>query len=263
MPKHATPPLDLYHLYQQAVQSPDADVDFFDRVYRRLRGGTPMTLREDFAGTALLAREWLLSHPERRAWAVDIDPEPLEWGREHNLGDPDLAARVECLEGDVREVLTPPVDIVAALNFSCCILRERSHLKRYLEASRSRLAAGGLLVLDLYGGTEAIIATTEERELDGFTYIWEQASFNPITHEGRCNIHFVLDDGTRYDNAFSYDWRLWTIPEIRQLLLEVGFEDMLVFWETVDDNGEGTGEYEETVEEENQEGWLVYLVGVS
>ena len=256
------PPDEIYPLYQQAVQSPEADVEFFERVYRQLRGGSPSALREDFAGTALLTRAWLESDPDRRAWAVDIDPEPLAWGREHNLSEPELSSRAEIIVADVLEVATPPVDIIAALNFSCCILRRHQDLKRYLSATHANLSRDGLLVLDLYGGTEAIVATTEERQLDGFTYSWEQVCFNPITHEGRCKIHFILDDGTRHQDAFVYDWRLWTIPEIRQLLFEVGFEDMLVFWEVVDDNGDGTGDYLQTTEEENQEGWLVYLVGV-
>jgi len=255
--------MDLYDLYQQAVQGPEADVEFFDRVYRQLRGGTPLTLREDFAGTALLSSEWLKSHPQRRAWAVDLDPEPLQWGRENNLADSSLASRVELIEADVIAATTPRVDIVCALNFSCCILRQRAELKRYFEVALDHLAPDGILVLDLYGGTEAIIATTEERQLDGFTYIWEQVSYNPIDHQGRCAIHFELDDGTRIDDAFGYDWRLWTIAEIRDLLLEVGFGELMVFWEAVDDNGDGTGEYRQTEEEENQEGWLVYLVGVA
>jgi hypothetical protein len=59
--------------------------------------------------------------------------------------------------------------------------------------------------------------------------------------------------------AFTYDWRLWTIPELRELLAEVGFKHVRVFWETVDDDGDGTGEFEPTEKEENQESWLVYL----
>lgn len=255
--------IDIYDLYQQAVQGPEADVEFFDRVYRQLNGKAPLSLREDFAGTAYLATEWVRSHPKRRAWAVDIDPQPLDWGRRHNLDRPGLAARVELLEADVLEAATPRVDVVCALNFSCCILRERTTLRRYFSVARDHLNEGGVLILDLYGGTEAIIPTTEERQLDGFTYVWEQVSYNPIDHQGRCAIHFELDDGTRLDSAFGYDWRLWTIAEIRDLVLEVGFSDLLVFWEVVDDSGEGTGEYRQTTEEENQEGWLVYLVAVT
>lgn len=254
--------MEIYDLYQQAVQGPEADIEFFERVYREQAGGLPLRLREDFAGTALLSSMWARSHAERRAWAVDIDPEPLAWGREHNLAEPEIAGRVELIEADVCSVQVPPVDIVCALNFSYCILKSRADLGRYFEAALETLVPGGLLVLDLYGGTEAIIATSEERELDGFTYIWEQTSYNPVNHEGHCAIHFELDDGTRLNNAFVYNWRLWTIAEIRDLLEEVGFQETLVYWEVVDEDGDGTGEYRRTEEEENQEGWLVYIAGV-
>jgi SAM-dependent methyltransferase len=220
-------------------------------------------LREDFAGTALLASEWARSDTERCAWAVDIDPEPLEWGRQHNLVEPDVDERVALIESDVSTAEVPAVDIVCALNFSCCLLKTRSALRHYFQVARDNLTPGGLLVLDLYGGTEAIVATTEERQLDGFTYIWEQRSYNPITHQGHCAIHFELDDGTRLDNAFVYDWRVWTAAESRDLMDEVGFRRSLVYWEAVDDEGDGTGDYRETSEEENQEGWLVYLVGLA
>jgi SAM-dependent methyltransferase len=254
--------MEIYDLYQRAVQAPEADIEFFEHVYGERTGGLPTRLREDFAGTALLASEWARSHIERRAWAVDIDPEPLAWGREHNLDETEVADRVELLHADVLTAEVPTVDIVCALNFSCCLLKSRVDLGRYFEAAFDNLAPGGLLVLDLYGGTEAIVATSEERQLDGFTYIWEQTSYNPVTQEGRCAIHFELDDGTRLANAFTYDWRLWTIAEIRDLMDEIGFRETLVYWEAVDEDGDGIGEYRLTEEEENQEGWLVYLVGV-
>ena len=59
--------MDIYDLYQQSVQAPGADIEFFERVYGELNDRSPLTLREDFAGTALLASEWAASHPERRA----------------------------------------------------------------------------------------------------------------------------------------------------------------------------------------------------
>jgi hypothetical protein len=49
---------------------------------------------------------------------------------------------------------------------------------------------------------------------------------------------------------------------VRELLLEAGFSDAKVFWETMDDDGEGTGEFHETREEENQDSWLCYIVGL-
>ena len=50
---------DRHLLYTAAVQSVDADLDFFLRVYKRKRGEPFKTLREDFCGTAALACEWV------------------------------------------------------------------------------------------------------------------------------------------------------------------------------------------------------------
>jgi SAM-dependent methyltransferase len=254
---------DRYELYQQSVQAPDADVEFFERVFREHRNQQPMTLREDFAGTAYLSAAWVESHPDRRAIAVDIDTEPLRWGREHNLSDDDLRSRVELINSDVSRVTGSSADIVAAPNFSICLLEHRSELLEYLSAARSALKPGGMFICELYGGTEAIIATTEERDYDDFSYVWEQESYNPIDHRTRCHIHFDFPDGTRLERAFSYRFRLWTIAEMVEALEDSGFEAVKVYWEGVDDDGTGTGDYRLTVDEENQEGWLVYIVALA
>ncbi len=93
-------------------------------------------------------------------------------------------------------------------------------------------------MLDIYGGPEAQVLQFEERECDGFTYIWDQDVFNPLTHEYRCKIHFRFPDGTELQDAFEYHWRLWTVPEVRELLSEAGFRSVAVFWEGADDEGE-------------------------
>jgi SAM-dependent methyltransferase len=255
---------DPYDLYQRSVQSPEAMVEFFDRTYRRLRRRRPLRLREDFCGTALLSTEWARSHPRRSAVAVDIDPGPLAWGRAHNLGPagPEVAGRVELVRADVRTVRTGPVDIACAMNFSFCTFRERRVLRRYLERARRALAPGGLFLTELYGGTEAIVALEEKRRVGAFTYVWEQESFNPIDHRTRCHIHFRFRDGSEIRRAFSYDWRLWSIVELRELLGDAGFAATEVHWDAVED-GRDTGAYRQTEEEENQEGWLVYVVGVT
>ena len=45
-------------------------------------------------------------------------------------------------------------------------------------------------------------AITEEKELDGFTYHWHQAKFDPVSNETLFYIHFKFDDGSRMDRAF-------------------------------------------------------------
>ena len=253
---------DRYELYQRSVQAPEADVELFVATFESLRERTPLTLREDFAGTAYLSATWVASHPDRRAVAVDEDAEPLAWGAEHNLGLPSLSARVGLVHGDVRRATDEPVDIVCAPNFSVCCLRRRDELLDYFATSHASLVDDGMMICELYGGTEAIVASTEERVCDGFGYTWEQESFNPIDHHLRCSIHFDFPDGSRLERAFVYDFRLWSIPEIRDALLDAGFRDTVVYWEIVGEDGTGTGEYRRTVEEENQEGWLVYVVGL-
>jgi len=87
--------------------------------------------------------------------------------------------------------------------------------------------------------------------------VWEHARYNPIANEILCHIHFRFRDGSEIREAFTYDWRLWTIPEIRECLLEAGFRDTQVWWDPTDED-----EYRLSESEENQPGWLVYIVGV-
>ena len=55
-----------------------------------------------------------------------------------------------------------------------------------------------------------------------------------------CHIHFKFKDGSRIKKAFSYDWRLWTLPEIREVMEEAGFSNTRVYWEDEDEEGEGS-----------------------
>ncbi len=268
---------DRHELYQKAVQSPEADVEFFTDRFEQLRNRPALRLREDFCGTALLATTWCMSDPERSAVGVDLDGATLGWGRERNI-EPvrdELGDRLELIEGDVRDAEAEAADITCAMNFSYCVFTTRDALRGYFEAARRGLKEDGIFIAELYGGTEAIDILEEERELDGFTYVWDQERYNPLDHSTTCHIHFDFEDGSRLKNAFTYEWRLWTIPELRELLIEAGFAEVRVFWEEVeadedDDEDDddammsGTGEYVEVTElDENQESWLVYLVALA
>lgn len=255
---------DRHRLYQLSVQAPETDIEFFESIYRRHRGANPRDLREDFCGTALLSTAWAQSDSRRTALGIDLDAATLEWGRKHNLAAVDRSARkrVRLVEADVRSVKRPKVDLACAMNFSFCVFKTREELRIYLRTVHLGLRKAGILVLELYGGSEAIVPIKERREVNDFVYVWEQETFNPIDRRTRCHIHFELPDGSRLERAFTYDWRLWTIPELKEVLAEVGFVSSEVYWETVNDDGEGTGVYERTESEENQEGWLVYVVGI-
>lgn len=253
------------------MQRPEDDVAFFSDTFRRLRGREAKVLREDFCGTAKLSLVWCDSAPGRRAIGVDLDAATLEWARRHNVAPHArrLRGRLQLVQGDVLDVRTPPADVVCAMNFSFCVFKQRAQLRRYLERAREALADDGMIFLELYGGTGAIEPVKEGRDVGGCTYVWEQRSFDPISNETLCYIHFEFPDGSRLERAFTYDWRLWTIPELRDLLLEVGFSRVRVFWATLDEDEAnadddmvyGDGDYVELTEAEQQYSWLVYVAG--
>ena len=110
------------------------------------------------------------------------------------------------------------MDIVLAMNFSYWILHTRTGMRRYFEKVRDALVEDGVFFLDAYGGYDAFREMKETTGNDGFTYVWDQARYDPITGRQRCHIHFRFPDGSRIKDAFVYEWRLWTLPEIREIL---------------------------------------------
>lgn len=266
--------LDRHALYEVAVQGVDWDLDFLERVWRyRHSGREPQTFREDFCSTAALATAWVLRGKTRRAWAVDLDPEPLAWARAHRLKYVrEAAARVHLVRGDVRRARRPLVDVACALNFSWWVFHERTDLVRYLRAARAGLKPGGVLVLNLFGGTSAerpLEERTRKRAvngpdgntLPGFTYVWEHSSFNAVDRRLLAYIHFELRDGRRLRRAFIYDWRMYTVPELRDAVIEAGFRDFEVWsegWSKAGRHGDGTLYRRTTLD--NEDTWIAYAV---
>jgi SAM-dependent methyltransferase len=250
---------DRHDLYQRAVQDVATESRFLARTFEKLAGRKPVSLREDFCGTALLCAEWVRGRG-RTAVGVDLDPEVLAWGREHNLAP--LGARasaVRLLRQDVRAA-SGRFDLVVALNFSYFVFLTRAELGGYLARVRRALARDGLLVLDAYGGSQSWRTLTERRRLRGFTYVWEQARVDPIDHSVVNHIHFEFPDGSRLRRAFGYHWRLWTLPEIRELLAEAGFSRSAVYWEDRDADGDGIDRYRARVHVAQVPAWVAYII---
>src|SRR5690242_390437 len=76
---------DKHVLYQLAVQAPETEVDFLNGWFKSIRGKKPLSLREDFCGTAILCAEWVKSSKDRTATGLDIDRPTLDWVIEHNI----------------------------------------------------------------------------------------------------------------------------------------------------------------------------------
>lgn len=262
MPRYTAKTADKYELYLKSVQCVEADIDFVIERYREFYGRRPRSLKEDFCGSFAAAVEFAGRNRGNTAVAVDLDTEVLDWGRAHHL--PKLGKRQDALSIRQENVLTlnrPAVDVVMAMNFSYFLFKERATLLRYFKNSYASLNPEGVFVLDAYGGTESIAACEEEREIDGFTYVWEQHSFNPINSEAVNYIHFRFPDGSSMERAFAYEWRVWTLREITDLLTEAGFSHSDIYWEGWDEEAEeGDGIFTLTTEAENCEGWVCYIV---
>ena len=260
-------PLDKYAYYIEAVQSVEHDAWLYRDFFRQARKTEPRSLREDFCGTHALSCEWVKLHPGNTALALDLDPEPLEYGRTHaetSLNE-SQHQRLQVVRKNVMST-TRPVDLIVAGNFSFNIFKERKELLKYLKHARKSLTPDrGMAVLDITGGPSMIELgqeprTIRSRALGNYTYIWECTGFDPITHDANYAIHFDIPKRGRIRNAFTYDWRLWTIPEIRECLADAGFRRSHVYWEGTDHaTGEGDGIFRKTTVGEACGGWIAYI----
>ena len=114
-----------------------------------------------------------------------------------------------------------------------------------------------------FGGYDAFRVLRERRTYRTHTYVWDQASYNPVTGHITCHIHFDFRDGSRLPQAFTYDWRLWTLPELREVLEEAGFARSVVYWQGWDPKtGEPDGDFQPTEVADADAGWLAYIAAV-
>lgn len=255
---------DKHRLYQDAVQCPQSELDFVERVFRRLRARRPVRLREDFCGTAWTCAQWVQRRPEHLAVGVDLHAPTLAWARRHNLAPltPDQRRRVTLLR---RNVLSPGprgngVDAVLAMNFSYWVFHTRPSLVEYFRRVRASLVRDGLFFLDIVGGYEAHKLHTERRRCRGFTYVWEQSKYNSIDHRITCHIHFDFKRGPMMRRAFTYQWRLWSIPEVRDALADAGFASSTAYWEGSTASGAGDGVFRPQKTGEDCASFIAYIV---
>ncbi|MCB0309401.1 MAG: class I SAM-dependent methyltransferase [Bdellovibrionales bacterium] len=259
--------IDIYDLYEEAVQDPKKEVAFLARVYKTLRKKNPVVLREDFCGTFLNSAFWVKSKPNRKAIAVDKDRRVLRIGEERNLAGltSDEKKRLKFICSDVIRVKCGKSDITAILNFSIGYFHKRELLVKYFKHLRRSLNPGGIVCLDLLGGYEVEDDTYEKRIISlksagKFWYIWEQHGFDPIQRRVKFTISFKSTKGKLFKNVFTYDWRLWSIPELKDIFQEAGFKHTHVYWEGDDENGSGNGIYTRRTKVDNCEVWVAYLV---
>lgn len=267
--------VDRHDLYELSVQDPETEVAFVAETFRKLRGREALSLREGFCGTAVFSLEWVRTDERRTAIGVDLHKPTMSWGMRKRIRPAckadgvDYAARIELRKANVLEPEPPRTDVAVGYNFSYWCFKTRDQLRAYFEAAKAGLVEDGVLFLDAYGGSEMSMPDHNARQVvdpegvvnDGepFTYEWEQLDYDPLTHDMNCAIHFELEDGSRIEEAYTYSWRVWSLPELRELLLEAGFSRVRVWAEQEDEDGDETGVYTSITRLDNRGVWWVYL----
>lgn len=265
----------IYELYEESVQNVDADIDLALRIYKHHNNSMPKNIREDFCGAAKLSTEWIKRDKLNRAFAIDLNSSILKWGVENHLSylTENQRKRISLLCQNSLTCNTPKADVTFALNFSFCVFRTRELLFKYFQNVLNSLKNKGLFILDIYGGTEAISVKEDIRKIDGFKtkngfyvprfeYIWEQSSYNPINHYTTCHIHFKIPGHKIIRRAFSYKWRLWTLAEIKEIMMQAGFNSADVYIHGFDKNGDSDEVFRRRKTYENAEGWIAYVAGI-
>lgn len=254
-----------YDFYERSVQNPEGEVSFMHDEYQRIYGHSPYILREDFCGTGAISCKWVEQDKECEAYGVDLDPEPIKMGKERHLSKLKSAdqSRMHYLEANVMKVKTPKVDVVCAFNFSYFIFKSRKQILQYFKSVRKSLNKQGIFFLDIFGGPESQTLVTDVKKLKGLTYYWECQHFNPFSHECTFAIHFKDQKGKKHENVFTYNWRMWTMPELKDLLEEAGFSKVVTYWEGDDGEGGGNGEFAPSDDVENCDAWVSYIAALT
>jgi len=261
-----------YQYYEASVQDPEAQIDLFEEVYKDEYGTIPLSLREDFCGTFALSCEWVKRGAKRTALGIDFDSSPLEFGKENNLAR--LTKRqqkaIKLKLADVRDIKGPKVDVGIACNFSFYSLKERKAMVEYFRAAHQGLKKKGAFVLEMVGGpgfeevpfkeSRSVYKSDKKKGKPWLKYTWQHKDFDPISRNGVYAINFRTAQGQTYKDAFVYDWRVWTIPEVKEALAEAGFKKSVVYWER--ENAEGEDEYERLDRADSDfDTWIAFVVG--
>lgn len=210
----------------------------------------------------------------RRAVGVDLDAEVLERARlgaeEEGVGEGLELVQGDVVGGlaqpcphlsSLGSTSSPPApagggggggpgaDIIFVGNFSIGYIHDRATLVRYLRRARERVAGGasgwggGVFVCDVYDSPGKYTLGTLNRVHPGrgkeiVHYTWEHRAADALTAMVTNAIHFrVVIDGdviAEYPDAFVYRWRLWSIAEIREAMLEAGFASTEVYADVSD-----------------------------
>ena len=250
-------------LYEESVQCPEFEVSFIKKLFKKYFNTKCISLREDFCASALISSEWVKDNKNNTSISVDLDKRMISAAKKtaQSRLDNEQRSRMKIRYGDSSKYKGDIVDCILATNFSYFVFKDRQKLIKYFSNAYSQLKKKGLFMLDAFGGYEAHQLLEERTKHKDFTYVWDQSSFNPITHEIQCYIHFEFSDKTKKKRAFSYSWRLWMLPEIQECLKEAGFRNVDVYMQGWDnEKDEETERFYKVTKCDADPAWVAYLV---
>lgn len=253
---------EKYTLYEGSVQNPEADIAFINREFKKIYGKKPLVLREDFCGTGSMACAWVAQSKSHKAHGIDLDMEPISYGVENHLFKlkEEEQTRMEFILGNVMANYDFKTDVIIAFNFSYFLFKKRADLLKYFTQVRRHLKKDGAFFLDLFGGTETRKPLVESVKHKSHTYYWDCDRYNPLTADVLYYIHFKTHkDHVKHEKVFTYDWRMWDAKELQDVLKDAGFREINIYWEGVEKDGTGNGEFKQSLKAENCESWVTYI----
>lgn len=226
---------NIHDLYELCVQRAEVMARFLGS----LAGGGHAHLREDFSGRGGVARAWCAAGQTRTAVCVDIDAGVLQEGQRLAACE-GVAERLRWVRADLN---TGPVegataDVVFAGNFSIGYFHSRASLLAYTQRVARALTPGGAFVCDTYGGAGAFalggqVRTRLHANGDVVRSMWRHEEADPRTGMVTNSLSLrVLRGGdvvADFPRAFVYRWRLWSLPELRDVFAECGLGQPRVY----------------------------------
>ncbi len=242
-----------HNLYQNTVQNPKREVEFYKKTYRMIFKVLPTKIREDFCGTGLFSCEWVKNNVNNIAVGIDFDEETLRWGRENNINNLNSGYdRIKLLNQNVLEPFdeTEKFDIISSMNYSHFLLTKRKDLVKYFSNVRKNIFKG-LYIIDFFGGSHVFEEHKHNNQSDIYEFKNEQ--MNIVDNITNCILNFKNKyKNNQLETLFSYNFRVYSLIELKEALEDAGFKTFKIFIKDVSDDEENT--YHEYVETDfNQE----------
>jgi hypothetical protein len=246
MEENKTP--SKFELYQKSVQNAKKEAEFFRKVFRLIFNKVATTFREDFCGTGLLSCEWVKSNVMNSAVGLDFDQETLDWGIANNVNNLSSGSeRIQLLNQNVLDEFDTKqkFEIICSLNYSHFLLPQRKMILKYFTNMVKNLETKGIFIMDFYGGSHIYSDHKYQHNKSSNFYEFSGKQMNIIANTSKCSLNYKVKKN-KYKPFFSFNFRIYSIIELREALEEAGLTQFKLYIKEInDDEDDDYAEYEE------------------